>query len=147
MMSFNFDCSEPKTEFLFVSGRYLTDSPCLLGLFSPIPTEVLGVVDAHRARGGVFHPGIPNVGISDQARRQDVANRVSTASYIYFLSVCVCLLFRFLLFRLGVPSEKKWNFTVHASIHSRPVQLCLLLVLPNVENSVQKYYGKMWRTE
>lgn len=48
-------------------------------VFRPVPAEVLGVVDAHRARGGVFHPDIPNVENPDQARWEDVANRVSTA--------------------------------------------------------------------
>ena len=49
----------------------------------PVPAEVPGLVDADSARGGVFHPNLPNVENLDQTRRKNVADRVSTAVWVY----------------------------------------------------------------
>lgn len=62
-------------------SRSLPRAPSSCVAFSLAEVPRVGVFDG--ARGGVFHPGVPHVEVPDQARRQDVAHRVSLPCYSF----------------------------------------------------------------
>lgn len=73
-----------------------------------VHAEILVVVDAVRSHGGVLHQGIPDVEDPYQARRQDVAYRVSKAfHFLFFLFVCFVSLCYFLFFIFSSVTESK----------------------------------------